>query len=161
MQKITTCLWFDNQGEEAAKFYTSIFNNSKILDVAHYGKEGFEIHGRPEGSVMTVSFQLEGREFLALNGGPHFQFTPAISLIVNCETQEEIDALWSKLSANPQAEQCGWLQDKFGLSWQIVPVAMAELMSGSDPVKAGRVMNAMLKMKKLDIAGLEKAYAEA
>ncbi|MBW3567662.1 MAG: VOC family protein, partial [Proteobacteria bacterium] len=129
-----------------------------ILDVSHYGKEGFDIHGRPEGSVMTVLFQLEGREFLALNGGPHFQFTPAISLIVNCETQEEIDTLWSKLSANPQAEQCGWLQDRFGLSWQIVPVAMAELMNSGDPVAAGRVMNAMLQMKKMDIATLQKAW---
>lgn len=158
MQTISTCLWFDNQGLEAAEFYTSIFDNSKILDVSRYGKEGFDIHGRPEGSVMTVSFRLEGREFLALNGGPHFQFTPAISLIVNCETQEEIDALWSKLSANPQAEQCGWLQDRFGLSWQIVPVAVAELMNSGDPAAAGRVMNAILQMRKMDIATLRKAW---
>ena len=159
MQKINTCLWFDSQALEAAEFYTSIFADSEILDVSHYGKEGFDIHGRPEGSVMTVSFQLEGRDFLALNGGPHFQFTPAISLIVNCETQEELDALWSKLSANPRAEQCGWLQDRFGLSWQIVPAAMAELMNSDDPVAAGRVMNAMLQMKKMDITALRKARA--
>lgn len=160
MQKITTCLWFDNQGEQAAEFYTSIFNDSKILATTRYGKEGFDIHGRPEGSVMTVSFQLEGRHFLALNGGPHFQFTPAISLIVNCETQAEIDRLWSRLSANPQAEQCGWLQDKFGLSWQIVPAEMDRMMTSADSAAAGRVMNAMLKMKKLDIATLRNAYEQ-
>lgn len=157
MNKLATCLWFDNQALEAAEFYVASFENSRILDVAYYGKEGFEIHGRPEGSVMTVAFEVEGASFLALNGGPHFQFTPAISLIVNCETQQEIDALWRKLSANPAAEQCGWLQDRYGLSWQIVPREMAELMGSTDPVKAGRVMNAMLAMKKLDLDALRRA----
>ena len=157
MQKITTCLWFDSQALEATEFYVSVFERAHILDVAYYGKEGFEVHGRPEGSVMTVAFEIEGNSFLALNGGPHFQFSPAISLIVNCETQEEIDELWSRLSANPQAEQCGWLQDRFGLSWQIVPREMAEMMSSTDPAKSGRVMNAMLKMKKIDLVALRQA----
>lgn len=157
MNKLATCLWFDSQALEAAEFYVSVFDNAHILDVAYYGKEGFEVHGRPEGSVMTVAFEIEGASFLALNGGPHFQFTPAISLIVNCETQQEIDALWQKLSANPAAEQCGWLQDKFGLSWQIAPREVAELMSRTDSARAGRVMNAMLAMKKLDLEALRRA----
>ena len=161
MQKITPCLWFDSQAEEAANFYVSVFNNARVLKVSHYGEEGVEIHGRPAGSVMTVEFELEGQKLLGLNGGPHFQFTPAISLIVDCRTQDELDALWQKLSANPKAEQCGWLQDRFGLSWQIVPVQLAELMSDPDPVKAGRVMRAMLQMKKLDIAALQDAHAAA
>lgn len=159
MQKITACLWFDSQAEEAANFYCSLFKDSKILNVSRYGKEGFEIHGRPEGSAMTVEFQLEGQKFLGLNGGPHFQFTPAISLIVDCKSQHEVDALWNQLSAHAEAEQCGWLKDKFGLSWQIIPKALGELMSDPDPVKSGRVMNAMLKMKKIDVAALEKAHA--
>ncbi|HEX7048543.1 MAG TPA: VOC family protein [Gammaproteobacteria bacterium] len=159
MQKITPCLWFDSEAEDAANFYCSLFKDSRILEVTRYGKEGFEIHGRPEGSAMTVEFELEGQKFLGLNGGPHFQFTPAISLIVDCKSQDEVDALWNKLSAHPDAEQCGWLKDKFGLSWQIIPKALGELMSDPDPEKAGRVMNAMLKMKKLDVAALEKAYA--
>lgn len=157
MQKISTCLWFDSQALEAAEFYVSVFNNSRILDIAYYGKEGFEIHGRPAGSVMTVAFEIEGSSFLALNGGPHFQFTPAISLIVNCSSQHELDEIWGKLSAHPEAEQCGWLKDRFGLSWQIVPQEMAEMMTSTDPLKAGRVMNAMLQMKKLDIAALRNA----
>lgn len=157
MNKLATCLWFDSQALEAAEFYVSVFENARILDVAYYGKEGVEIHGRPEGSVMTVAFEIEGSSFLALNGGPHFHFTPAISLIVNCDTQQEIDALWQKLSANSAAEQCGWLQDKYGLSWQIMPREMAELMSSTDAAKSGRVMNAMLAMKKLDIAALRCA----
>lgn len=157
MQKIVNCLWFDHQAEEAANFYVSVFGNSRILNVARYGKVGTEIHGRTPGTVMTVEFELEGQRFLALNGGPHFTFSPAISLMVNCRTQEEIDALWEKLSANPQAEQCGWLQDKYGLSWQIVPVQLAEMLADADREKADRVMAAMLQMKKMDIAALRSA----
>lgn len=157
MNKITTCLWFDSQALEAAEFYSAVFDNARILDVAYYGKEGFEVHGRPEGSVMSVAFEIEGAGFLALNGGPHFHFTPAVSLMVNCETQQEIDALWQKLSANPAAEQCGWLQDRYGLSWQIIPREMAELMSTTDSARAGRVMNAMLAMKKIELATLRRA----
>lgn len=154
MQKIMPCLWFDNQAEEAANFYCSIFKNSKILKIARYGDVG----PGPAGSVMTVEFQLEGQKFLGLNGGPHFTFTPAISLVVDCKTQEEVDAYWSRLSAHKEAEQCGWLQDKFGLSWQIVPRALGALMGGADPARSQRVMQAMLQMKKLDVAALEKAY---
>lgn len=157
MNKLATCLWFDSEALEAAEFYVSVFDKARILDVAYYGKEGLEVHGRPEGSVMTVAFDIEGASFLALNGGPHFHFTPAISLVVNCETQQEIDTLWQKLSANPAAEQCGWLQDRFGLSWQIVPREMAALMGSTDAAKAGRVMNAMLAMKKIDIGALRQA----
>lgn len=157
MQKITTCLWFDSEAEQAAQFYVSIFNDSRILKVTHHGPEGYEIHGRPEGSVMTVEFELEGRRFTALNGGPVFQFNPAISLVVNCATQEEIDRLWQRLSAHPEAEQCGWLKDRYGLSWQIVPAEMDALMNDADPAAAGRVMNALLQMKKLDIAALRRA----
>ncbi|HEX6927682.1 MAG TPA: VOC family protein [Gammaproteobacteria bacterium] len=155
MQKITTCLWFDNQAEDAANFYCSIFNDSKILKIARYGDAG----PGPAGSVMTVEFQLEGQKFLGLNGGPYFTFTPAISLIVDCTTQEEVDAYWNRLSAVKEAEQCGWLKDKFGLSWQIVPRTLVELASDPDPVKSQRVMQAMLQMKKLDIAALKKAHA--
>ncbi len=157
MQKITPNLWFDNQAEEAANFYVSIFKNSKVGKVSRYGKEGFEIHKMPEGSAMTVEFQLEGQNFLGLNGGPIFKFNEAISFIVDCETQEEIDHYWNSLSAVPEAEQCGWLKDKFGLSWQIIPRVLNELMADPDKAKAGRVMNAMLQMKKLDIAALKKA----
>jgi predicted 3-demethylubiquinone-9 3-methyltransferase (glyoxalase superfamily) len=160
LQKITPCLWFDGQGEDAAQFYVSIFPNSRIGTVSHFGKEGFEIHGRPEGSAMVVTFSLDGQEFQALNGGPHFKFNEAISLVVSCETQAEIDHFWSKLSdgGDPKAQQCGWLKDKFGLSWQIAPALLAKLMTGGDPAKSGRVMNAVLMMKKLDIAALQKAY---
>jgi predicted 3-demethylubiquinone-9 3-methyltransferase (glyoxalase superfamily) len=160
LQKITPCLWFDGQGEAAAKFYVSVFPNSRIGTVSHFGKEGFAIHGRPEGSAMVVTFLLDGQEFQALNGGPHFKFNEAISLVVSCETQAEIDHFWSKLGdgGDPKAQQCGWLKDKFGLSWQIVPTLLAKLMTGGDPAKSGRVMTAMLKMKKLDIAALQKAY---
>ena len=159
MQKITANLWFDRQAEDAAKTYTSIFKNSKIGKISHYGKEGFETHGMPEGTVMTVEFVLEGQTFLALNGGPHFTFNEAISFIVNCDTQDEIDYYWGKLSegGDEKAQMCGWLKDKFGLSWQIVPAIMSELISDPDPAKSGRVMNAMLKMKKLDIGALKRA----
>ena len=155
-QKITTFLWFDKEAEEAAKHYTSIFKNSKILNVARYGDAG----PGPKGTAMTVNFQLEGQEFIALNGGPHFKFTEAISLLVNCETQKQVDELWTRLSAGGEESQCGWLKDKFGLSWQIIPTALFRLMQDPDPAKSKRVMEAMLQMKKIDIAGLERAYNE-
>ena len=153
MQKITTFLWFDNQAEEAANFYTSIFKNSKILNISHYG-EGSS--GKP-GTAMIVTFQIEGQEFMALNGGPQFQFSEAISLYVNCEDQDEVDMYWEKLSDGGEKGPCGWLKDKFGMSWQIVPTALSELMSDPDPVKAQRVTQAMLQMGKLDIAALRRA----
>ena len=153
MQKITTFLWFNNNAEEAANYYTSIFKNSKILEVSRYGDAG----PGPKGSVMIVKFQLAGQEFVALNGGPQFKFTEAISLMVNCESQQEIDELWRKLSAGGEESQCGWLKDKFGLSWQIVPTELGKLMSAKDPAKANRVMQALLQMKKLDIAKLQQA----
>jgi len=162
MQKISSCLWFDNQAEEAAKFYTSLFKNSRIGKISHFGKEGFEQHHRPEGSVMTVQFFLEGQEFLALNGGPVFKFSEAVSFIVNCDTQQEIDNYWEKLSAggDKNAQQCGWLKDKFGLSWQIVPTFIAEVLSGGSNDKTENLMRVMLQMKKLDLARLKKAYNE-
>ena len=153
-QKIKTFLWFDGNAEEAANHYISIFENSKILNVARYGEAG----PGPKGSVMIVAFQLEGQEFVALNGGPQFKFTEAISLMVSCETQKEVDALWRKLSAGGAESQCGWLKDKFGLSWQIVPTALTRLMQDPDPAKSKRVMEAMLRMKNIDIAGLERAH---
>ena len=158
MQKITPCLWFDNQAEEAAKFYVSIFKNSKVGSVARYGEEGAKVSGRPKGTVMTVTFQLDGQEFMALNGGPMFKFTEAISLIVNCKTQQEVDELWEKLSKGGEEGPCGWLKDKYGLSWQIVPTVLGEMMQDKDPEKSERVMKAMLQMKKLDIKSLEQAY---
>lgn len=160
MQKITPCLWFDSNAEEAAKFYASVFKNSKIGRISRYGEAGREVHGRPAGSVMTVEFELNGQTFTALNGGPVFQFTEAVSLQVMCETQEEIDYYWEKLSqgGDPSAQQCGWLKDKYGLSWQIVPTILAGLMSGKDAKAADRVMEALLQMKKLDIEGLQRAY---
>lgn len=159
-QKITPFLWFDDKAEEAANFYVSIFPNSKIETVNRYDEEGAKASGRPKGSVMIVTFQLDGQEFTALNGGPVFKFTPAISFMVNCETQEEIDHLWEKLSSDPESEQCGWLKDKYGLSWQIIPTALGEMLSDKDPKKAGRVMKAMLQMKKIDIAKLKEAYEQ-
>lgn len=156
--KITTCLWFDNQAEEAVKFYTSVFKNSEILKTSYYGDAGHDIHRQKAGTVLTVDFKLNGRRFQALNGGPHFKFTEAISLVVNCETQNEIDYYWTKLSADPNAEQCGWLKDKFGLSWQIVPTMIEDLMTGPATENSERMMDALLKMKKLDIAALKKAY---
>ena len=157
MQKITPFLWFDDNAEEAVKFYSSIFKNSKIGKIARYDKAGEKAAGRPAGSVMTVEFQLEGQEFVALNGGPHFKFTEAISFVVNCETQEEVDYYWEKLSAGGKEVQCGWLKDKYGVSWQIVPTVLGELLSDKDAAKSQRVMEAMLKMVKLDIQKLKQA----
>jgi len=154
MQKITTFLWFDNQAEEAATFYVSIFKNSKILDMSHYGDAG----PRQKGSVLVVSFQLDGQNFLALNGGPHFKFTEAISLVVNCETQQEVDEMWTKLSAGGAESQCGWLKDKYGLSWQVVPTVLNEMLQSKDHEKANRVMQAIMQMDKLDINRLKQAY---
>lgn len=160
MQRISPCLWFDDQGEEAAKFYTSIFKDSKIGDVTRYGKEGYEIHGREEGTVMTVEFEIEGQKFLALNGGPIFKFNEAISFQVYCETQEEVDYYWEKLSegGDKKAQQCGWLKDKYGVSWQIVPTILIKMLKDKDSEKSQRVMKAMLQMHKLDISTLKKAY---
>ena len=155
MQKIVPNLWFDDQAEEAAKYYTSIFKNSRITNTMYYTEAG----PRPAGTVLTVAFELDGQEFIAINGGPHFKFTPAISLMVNCKDQAELDELWGKLSAIPEAEQCGLLADKYGLSWQIVPAEMDKMVREGDPVKLDRVMAALLKMKKLDLAVLRRAYA--
>jgi predicted 3-demethylubiquinone-9 3-methyltransferase (glyoxalase superfamily) len=154
MQKITPCLWFDDQAEEAVRFYTSIFKNSRIGEVSYYG-EGAP---RPKGSVLIVRFQLDGQEFLALNGGPQFKFTEAVSFVVNCETQEEVDRMWDKLSEGGEKVQCGWLKDRYGMSWQIVPTVLAKMMSDPDPARADRVLQAVMRMKKLDIKELEKAY---
>src|SRR6266849_3831516 len=153
-KKITPFLWFDNQAEEAMNFYVSIFKNSKVLDVTRYGEAG----PGPKGTVMTAKFRLDGQEFVALNGGPQFKFTEAISFVVNCETQKEVDEFWEKLSAGGSKGQCGWLKDKFGLSWQIVPTALGKMMSDSDPARSQRVMKALLQMDKLDLAGLKRAY---
>ena len=154
-QKITTYLWFDDNAEEAINFYVSIFKSSKVLQLTRYGDAG----PGPKGMVMFGSFQLEGQQFMALNGGPHFKFTEAISLFVSCESQEEVDDLWTKLTADGGApSQCGWLKDKYGLSWQIIPTALMELMSDKDPEKSKRVMQAMLQMTKIDIAALKRAY---
>jgi predicted 3-demethylubiquinone-9 3-methyltransferase (glyoxalase superfamily) len=160
MQKITSCLWFDDNAEEAAKFYTAVFKGSKIGDVTRYGKAGYEIHGKEPGTVMTIEFEIEGQKFLALNGGPVFKFNEAISFQVHCETQEEVDYYWKKLSegGDKKAQVCGWLKDKFGLSWQIVPTILPKLLKDRDVQKSQRVMKAMLQMHKLDIQTLEKAY---
>ena len=154
MQKIVPFLWFDGKAEEAMNFYVSIFKNSKVVRVTRYGDAG----PGPKGTVMSATFQLEGQEFYALNGGPQFTFTPAISLFVNCETQQEVDELWKKLSAGGREDPCGWLQDKYGLSWQTIPTALGKMLGDKDPQKATRVMQAMLKMKKIDIKGLQQAY---
>jgi predicted 3-demethylubiquinone-9 3-methyltransferase (glyoxalase superfamily) len=161
IQKITPCLWFDDQAEEAAKFYTGIFENSKINQVSRYGEAGREAHGKPPGTVMTVEFELEGQAFTALNGGPIFKFNEALSLQINCETQAEVDHYWEKLTAggDVNAQQCGWLKDRYGLSWQVVPRVLIEMMTDPDTKKSGRVMEAMLQMKKIDIAGVKRAYA--
>jgi predicted 3-demethylubiquinone-9 3-methyltransferase (glyoxalase superfamily) len=158
---ITPCLWFDDQAEEAVALYTSVFRNSKVVAVSRYPDAGRETHGKPPGSVMTVAFELDGQAFTALNGGPVFKFNEAVSLQVSCETQDEVDHYWATLSAggDPQAQQCGWLKDRYGLSWQIVPAALIEMIADPDPGKAQRVMQAMLQMKKLDIAALRRAYA--
>ena len=161
MQKITTFLWFDDKAEEAAKFYTSLFKNSRIGGVARYDDEGSKAAGRPKGTVMTVNFTLDGQEFAALNGGPVFKFTEAISLVANCETQQEIDALWEKLSKGGEKGQCGWLKDRYGVSWQIVPTVLPRMLQDKDPRKSQRVMKAMLQMKKLDIDALKQAYDKA
>jgi len=157
MQKITPFLWFDTQAEEAVNFYVSVFRNSKIVNVARYGDDAAKVSGRPKGSVMTVAFQLDGQPFVALNGGPVFTFSPAISFVVDCQTQEEVDRLWDKLSAGGEQQQCGWLRDKYGVTWQIVPTILGELMSSPDAAKSQRVMQAMLQMTKLDIKGLQQA----
>jgi predicted 3-demethylubiquinone-9 3-methyltransferase (glyoxalase superfamily) len=161
IQKISPCLWFDDQAEEAVEFYTTIFRNSKIVKVARYGEAGYEIHGKPAGTVMTVAFELDGQAFTALNGGPIFKFNEAISFQVFCETQEEVDYYWDKLSGggDQKAQQCGWLKDKYGLSWQVVPRVLPEMLTDSDSEKSARVMNAMLQMKKLGIDELKRAYA--
>ena len=161
MQKITPCLWFDDQAEQAAKFYTEVFKNSRIKKISRYGKEGYEIHHRPEGSVMTVEFELDGQTFTALNGGPIFKLNEAISFQVDCATQEEVDYYWEKLSegGDEKAQQCGWLKDKYGLSWQIVPRVLVEMLNDPDAKKSQRVMGALLKMKKIEIEMLKRAYA--
>jgi predicted 3-demethylubiquinone-9 3-methyltransferase (glyoxalase superfamily) len=158
-QKITPCLWFDDQAEEAAEFYTAIFPNSKIVNISRYGEAGQEVHGKPPGSVMTVAFELAGQTFTALNGGPIFKFNEAISLQVDCETQEEVDNYWQKLSegGDEKAQQCGWLKDKYGVSWQIVPRVLTEMLGDANTGKSQRVMTAMLKMKKIDISELKQA----
>jgi predicted 3-demethylubiquinone-9 3-methyltransferase (glyoxalase superfamily) len=158
--RITPCLWFDDNAEEAANFYVALFPNSKLGDINRYGKEGHEIHGRPEGSVMTVEFTIDGNPFVALNGGPHFEINEAVSFMIDCESQKEVDYYWEKLTADGGEEQpCGWVKDKFGVSWQVNPVVVSKLLKDKDKAKAGRVMNALLKMKKPDIAKLEKAAA--
>lgn len=170
MREITPCLWFDDKAEEAANFYVSIFSlvrgsasggkNSRILSTARYGEEGAKASGRPKGTAMTVIFQLDGQNFMALNGGPVFTFSPAISFIVNCETQEEVDRFWETLSEGGKTDQCGWLKDKYGVSWQIVPTILGEMMQDKDARKSERVMKAMLRMKKIDIKGLKQAYEQ-
>jgi predicted 3-demethylubiquinone-9 3-methyltransferase (glyoxalase superfamily) len=156
-------LWFDDQAEEAARFYVGIFANSRILEISRYGEAGREIHGRPAGTVMTVAFELDGQAFTALNGGPIFRFTEAVSFQVMCDTQEEVDHYWDKLSEGGDggAQQCGWLKDRYGLSWQVVPSALPRMLSDPDPEKSQRVMRSMLRMKKIEIAGLERAYRAA
>lgn len=160
MQKITPNLWFDQQAEEAVSYYTSIFKNSAILRTSYYSEEGFEVHGMPAGTVLTIEFQLEGQNFVALNGGPAFKFNEAVSFVVNCDTQDEIDYYWEKLTrdGDPKAQQCGWLKDKFGLSWQVTPNQLIRMLQDKDQKKADRVMSVMLKMKKLDLPKLEEAY---
>jgi predicted 3-demethylubiquinone-9 3-methyltransferase (glyoxalase superfamily) len=153
MQKITPCLWFDTEGEEAASFYTSVFKNSRIVDITHYGDAG----PRPAGTVMTVTFELDGQQFVALNGGPEFKFNEAISFQVSCETQEEVDEFWNRLTEGGEPGPCGWLKDKYGVSWQVVPAALSELLNDPDPERSQRAMKAMLGMSKIDIAALQQA----
>jgi predicted 3-demethylubiquinone-9 3-methyltransferase (glyoxalase superfamily) len=162
MQKITPFLWFDNQAEEAVNFYVSIFPNSKVLSTSRYDEAGAQASGRPKGSVMTMGFQLDGEEFVAINGGPHFKFTEAVSFVVNCESQEEVDHYWEKLSqgGDPKAQQCGWLKDKYGLSWQVVPRIINKMLSNGDPAKSQKVMQALLQMKKIDTEALKRAYEQ-
>ncbi len=160
MQKITPFLWFDNQAEEAVKFYTSVFRNSKIGTLVRYDDAGAKAAGKPKGSVMTAAFQIEGQDFTAINGGPVFKFTEAVSFVVSCETQADVDHYWTKLGegGDEKAQQCGWLKDKFGLSWQIVPTALSRLLGDKDAKKSQRVMEAMLQMKKIDISKLQQAF---
>jgi predicted 3-demethylubiquinone-9 3-methyltransferase (glyoxalase superfamily) len=157
-QKITPCLWFDSEAEDAAKFYCSVFKDAKINSVSRYGKEGFEIHGRPAGSVMAVEFEIEGQKFVGLNGGPHFKFDEAVSFQIHCKTQDEVDYFWSKLTEGGKEGPCGWFKDKFGLSWQVVPDVLPKMLMDADQQKSQRVMKAFLQMKKFDIAALERAY---
>ncbi|HZH48346.1 MAG TPA: VOC family protein [Nitrospira sp.] len=161
MQKITPCLWFNDQAEEAMRFYVSVFKNSKVGRITHYGEAGAKVSGRLKGSVMTATFEIEGQEFMALNGGPHFTLSEAVSFIVKCDTQEEIDTFWEELSEGGEKGVCGWLKDKFGLSWQIVPTVLSDMMQDKDPEKTNRVMEAILQMKKLDIARLQEAYGRS
>ena len=160
MPQISPCLWFDTQAEEAAKFYASIFENSKIASVNRYGEAGYEVHGETAGTVMTVAFELDGHAFTALNGGPLFKFNEAISFQVNCDSQKEVDCFWEKLSGggDEKAQQCGWLKDKYGVSWQIIPTVLGQMLNDSDHAKSERVMKAMLRMKKIDIRTLKQAY---
>ena len=160
VQPITPCLWFDSEAEAAARFYTGIFKSSSIRAITRYGEVGREVHGRAAGTVMTVEFELNGQPFTALNGGPHFKFNEAVSFQIMCETQEEVDHYWSQLGegGDPNAQQCGWLKDKYGLSWQVVPTGMVEMLNDPDREKSERAMEAMLKMKKLDIAELQRAF---
>jgi predicted 3-demethylubiquinone-9 3-methyltransferase (glyoxalase superfamily) len=158
-KRITPCLWFDDQAEEAAKFYASVFKNFKIGKISRYGKEGFEVHGRKEGTVMTVEFEIEGQKFVALNGGPHFKFNEAVSFQIHCETQQEIDFFWSKLSEGGQEQPCGWLKDKFGLSWQVIPDALPKMLMDENPEKSQLVMKSILQMRKIDLDALKRAQA--
>jgi predicted 3-demethylubiquinone-9 3-methyltransferase (glyoxalase superfamily) len=160
MQKITPCLWFDSQAEEAANFYVSIFKSSKIGHITRYGEAGAKVSGRPKGTVMTVTFEIEGQEFMALNGGPHFKFSEAISLMVKCDTQKEIDVMWEKLSQGGETGQCGWLKDKYGLSWQIISPMWDEMLRDKDAKKSERVMKAILQMTKPEIKTLKQAYEQ-
>lgn len=162
MQRITPCLWYDDQAEDAARFYVSVFPNARIEAVSRYGDAGREVHGRPAGSVMTVAFVLDGQDFVALNGGPLFRFNEAISLQIDCKTQAEIDYYWARLTAggDEQAQQCGWLKDRYGVSWQVVPTDMNAMMRDPDPERSGRVMTAFMNMKKLDLEALQRAYGQ-
>ena len=161
MNKITPCLWFDGEAEDAARFYSGIFPNSKITSISHYGEAGREVHGQPAGKVLTVAFELDGRPFTALNGGPQFKFNEAVSFQIPCRSQEEIDYYWDKLTAggDAQAQQCGWLKDRYGLSWQVFPAALMDMLQDRDRKKADRAMQAMMEMKKMDLKALERAYA--
>lgn len=161
MHPITTCLWFNENAEQAVQYYASVFTNVKVGAIARYGDEGANVSGRPKGSAMTVEFEIAGMKFLALNGGPHYQFSPATSFMIHCDTQEEIDHYWEKLGDGGVLQQCGWLTDKFGVTWQVLPTALSNLMKDPDAAKVERVMHAMLQMKKLDIAALKRAYAES
>ncbi len=158
-QKITPCLWFDTQAEEAARYYVSVFKNSKVGKISRYGKEGFEIHGKAAGTVMTVEFEIEGQKLVALNGGPHFKFNEAVSFQVHCETQQEIDYFWNALAKGGEEGPCGWLKDKFGLSWQVIPRALPQMLMDENSDKAQRVMRSMLQMRKIDLAALKQAQA--